>query len=165
MLKSLNTKVEQMKAAIFVNFSGIPVKEINVLRNNCREQGIEYVVTKKTLLRKTLLERGMTEEQLPELGGEIATLFAYGDEVAAAKLAQTFAKDHDKLKIVAGFLGDKVITGAEAVALSKLPSKPELLAKAVGSIAAPLSGFVNVLQGNLRSLVYVMSAIKDQKSQ
>ncbi len=62
-----------------------------------------------------------------------------------------------------GLLGFKNLSQEEVVALSKLPSKEELLAKFVGTINAPVSGFVNVLAGNLRGLVQVLKAVSEVK--
>jgi large subunit ribosomal protein L10 len=67
------------------------------------------------------------------------------------------------LKIVGGSLGKDALSKEEIIALSKLPSKEELLAKFVGTINAPVSGFVNVLAGNLRGLVNVLKAVADSK--
>ena len=73
------------------------------------------------------------------------------------------AKTNENLKIVGGILGKSVLSSQEVMALSKLPSKEELLAKFVGTINAPVSGFVNVLAGNLRGLVNVLKAVADNK--
>jgi len=64
---------------------------------------------------------------------------------------------------VAGILGDKAISKEEVIALAKLPSKEEMLARFVGTINAPVSGFVNALAGNLRNLVQVLKAVSDSK--
>ena len=149
-----------MKSAVFFNYFGLPVKEINLLRNDCRKENIGYKVAKKTLLKKVLAEKGYDAD----LSGEVAVLFGRQDEVAPAKVIAAFAKTHDKAKIVGGVLEGQFITADKVKALSRLPSKQELLAKVVGSIASPLSGFVNVLQGNLRGLVYTLNAIKEKKS-
>ena len=149
-----------MKSAVFFNYFGLPVKEINLLRNDCRKENIGYKVAKKTLLKKVLAEKGYDAD----LSGEVAVLFGRQDEVAPAKVIAAFAKTHDKAKIVGGVLEGQFITADKVKALSRLPSKQELLAKVVGSIASPLSGFVNVLQGNLRCLVYTLNAIKEKKS-
>ena len=68
------------------------------------------------------------------------------------------------MHIFGGVLEEKFMDEAEVMALSKLLSKPELYAKLVGSINAPVSGFVNVLAGTMRGLVNVLSAVKDAKS-
>lgn len=162
-LENVKNKLATMKSAVFVNFSGIPVKEIGNLREKCKEENAEYLVAKKSLLNKVLSENGLESVKDTDLTGEVATIFGYGDEVAPAKLVKDFIKTNDKMKIVGGILEGEYIDQEKVVFLSKLPSRPELLAKAVGSLAAPLSGLVNVLQGNIRGLVYVLSAIKNNK--
>ena len=63
-----------------------------------------------------------------------------------------------------GGLVNNVFYGAEdMVKLAQLPSKKQLLGMLVGTINAPVSNFVSVLHGNLRGLVYALSAIKDKK--
>lgn len=156
-------KLDRVKTAVFVNFAGLPVKEINQLRSQCRAAGIDYVVAKKTLLKKVLSAKNYQATD-KELNGEIAAIFSYEDEVAAPKLIKAFIKDHDKMKITAGILDGGLIDQGKVLALAALPSKLELLAKLVGSIASPLSGLVNVLQGNLRGLVCVLNAVREQKS-
>ena len=84
--------------------------------------------------------------------------------MAPAKILEQFSKTNGAVKIIGGVIERKFITAAEVIALAKLPSKQELLAKLVGTINAPISGFVNVLAGNLRGFVQVLNAIKDQKT-
>ncbi|NCN07507.1 50S ribosomal protein L10 [Candidatus Falkowbacteria bacterium] len=164
-LGGLQEKMDAMKSAVFVNFSGIPVKEINILRNTCKDENVGYVVAKKTLLKKILTEKGFSDVENSDFSGEVATVIGFEDEIAPAKLVSTFAKGHEKMKILGGVLEGALIGEDKIKALAVLPSKPELLAKAVGSIAAPLSGFVNVLSGNLRNFVYALNAISEKKSQ
>lgn len=162
-VKDLKSKLTSMKSAVFVNFSGIPVKEINQLRNSGKEQQVGYVVTKKTLLKKVLSESGYEAVVKNGLAGEIATVFGLEDEIAPAKLVSAFTKSHENMKIIGGILEGAFVDRAKIMALAKLPSKQELLAKLVGSVASPLSGLLNVLQGNLRGLVCALNAIKDKK--
>ncbi|MEI6627245.1 MAG: 50S ribosomal protein L10 [bacterium] len=160
----LNDNVKKMKSAVFINFANTSVKDVTELRNNCRKENVEYVVAKKTLLKKALIDNGYTIAQDRELSGEIASVFALKDEVSAARVINDFTKEHKTIKIVAGILEGKFVEVDQVIALAKLPSKQELIAKVVGSIAAPLSGMVNVLQGNLRNFVYALSAIRDKKA-
>ncbi len=163
-LRTLQERIGSVKSGVFVNFSGIPVKEIDQLRNNCKDEGALYMVAKKTLLRKVLLEKGIQAGDDESITGEVGVILGYTDEITPAKLASSFAKGQQKLKIVGGILEGKVIDEKMILSLSKLPSKQELLAKMVGSMAAPLSGLVGVMQGNLRSLVYVLNSVKEKKS-
>jgi large subunit ribosomal protein L10 len=151
-LKVLNDKISRMKSAIMFNFSGIEVKELNKLREKCREEGIDYMVAKKTLLKKSLSDQGFNEVAENNFEGEIATLFSYEDEVAPARILAGFSKGNKNVKFAGGVFEGKFADVEKVVALSKIPSRNELLAKVVGCIANPLSGLVRVL-----------NAIKEEK--
>lgn len=101
------------------------------------------------------------------MDGKLAAVFSYEDEVAPAKIIANFRKDKekaDKIFFLGGILENKLLSKEEMESLSQLPSKPELYAKLVGSLNAPVSGFVNVLAGNLRGLVGVLKAISEKKA-
>ena len=94
--------------------------------------------------------------------GGVAAVFGFEDEVAPAQLIAAFAKKHDIVSIYGGMLEGNFIDSNKVKELAKLPSKQQLLGQLVGTINAPVSGFVNVLAGNLRGLVTVLNAIKDK---
>lgn len=163
-IKDLTKKINQAKSVIFVNFNKLGVKENEDLRNSLREVKGEYYVAKKTLMDLALKDAGIKDVQVKESAGQIAAIFGYEDEVAPAKIVDKFKKDKEgQIEFVCGILENEFIDVATVSELAKLPSKPELYAKIVGSINAPVSGFVNVLAGNLRGLVYVLSAIENNK--
>jgi len=161
-VKQLTQQLSEAKSLVLMSFSGLPVSDVNELRSKCREQGVEYLVAKRTLLKRALEESGVTLD-MDKMGGSVALAFAFEDEVSGPKIVNEFSKVHEALKVVGGALEGKEITVEAVINLAQLPSKEELIAKVVGTIAAPLSGFVNVLQGNLRNLVYVLSAIQEKK--
>lgn len=144
-LKTINEKIEKMKSAVMFNYSGIEVKDLNILRDKCREEGIDYMVAKKTLLKKALSEKGLAKAVEQGFPGEIATLFSYDDEVAPARILAAFAKDQDKIKFAGGILEGDYIDAVRVTELSKIPAKKELLAKLVGCLSNPLSGLARVL--------------------
>ena len=160
----LAEKFSKMKSVAFVHFFGLKVKNIEDLRKRCRKEGIDYVVAKKTLLKRALEKSGITGVNPEELNGEVATAFSYQDEVAAAKLLAAFAREHEPLKFVGGILEGKLIDAKGMKALAALPGKKELLGQLVGTIQGPVRGFVTVLAGNLRGLVQVLSALQKSKS-
>lgn len=133
-----------------------------MLRDKGHEQGVELTVTKKTLLMRALENNGFAFSKT-DLAGSILSTMSYDDEVAAAKLIATFAKDRDGIEIVGGILEGKFVDASAVKQLASLPSKDVLLAQVVGSLNAPISGFVNVLAGNLRGFVRVLSAIQESK--
>lgn len=160
----LTDSLKQTKSVVFATFSGLKVSDVNQLRDECRQASVGYQVAKKTLLKRSLEAAGLTDVDAAALGnGGVVTLLGLTDEVAPAKIVHTFAKTHEGMVIAGGILEQHFIDAAKVTQLAKLPSKEELIAKAVGSIAAPLSGLVNVLQGNLRGLVFALKAIQTSK--
>ncbi|MFA6215919.1 MAG: 50S ribosomal protein L10 [Patescibacteria group bacterium] len=163
-IKKLAEELSRAKSLVFVNFNGLKVKEIEDLRKRCRKENIGYTVIKKTLMKMALKNAGLTDIDPKSFSAESALVLGYEDEIAPARVIETFAKEHEALKAFGGVLDGKFVGRDKVVELSKLPSKEELLAKVIGSIKAPVSGFVNVLAGNLRNLVCVLSAIKEAKN-
>ena len=76
---------------------------------------------------------------------------------------QEIKKENKELKVKVGVLDGKVIGADEIKALASLPPKEVLIAKMLGSMNAPISGFVNVLQGTIRNVVYALEAVRKQK--
>lgn len=168
-VKDLIDKFKRFKSLMLINFTGLKVKDASELRRLCREAKIDYLVVKKTLIKKALDKTEINGFDPKELKGNIALVFGFEDEIAPAKLLDKFAKNHDALKFLAGILVTgpkeyKILDVSGTKSLAALPTKLELLAKMIGSIKAPLSGLVNVLEGNLRGLVLVLNAIKDKKT-
>lgn len=161
-VKKLAQKISDSKAIVFSDFKGLSVKNMNVLRNELREKNVNLQVLKKTLLNIALKEAGI-EIDARKLEGQVAVAIASNDEVEAAKIIAKMAQVNENLKIVGGILGKTVLSSEEVIALSKLPSKQEMLAKLVGTLNAPISGFVNVLAGNIRNLVQVLKAVAESK--
>lgn len=160
-LDLLADKIGKAKTIVFAGFNALTVKDNEQLRQKLKAEDGEYYVAKKTLLGKSFKIEGLDVRSFP---GKVAAIFAYGDEVAPAKALDDFRKDKkDKLFFVGGILEGRVISAEEVDNLAKLPSKQQLYAQLVGSLNAPVSGFVNVLSGNLRSLVYVLKAIEAKK--
>lgn len=150
------------KCAILVDFCGLTVAQDTVLRRKMREAGVNYSVVKNTLLRIAAEEAGI-EGLEPVLEHNTAIAVAPEDPVAVAKIICEFAKENKALKVKIGVLDGKVISAEEIKALAALPPKEVLIAKMLGSMNAPISGFVNVLQGTIRNVVYVLEAVRKQK--
>jgi len=152
------------ESVVVVSFSGITVEEITKLRVKFREANVDYRV-----LKNTLVKRAIADLNLPEIEEKLAgpSAFAFGDAVSPAKVVADFlAENRDnvkKMQIKGGVVEGRYIDEAGVVALSKLPSREELIAKMLGSMNAPISNFVGVLSATLRSLLYALNAVKEQK--
>ena len=163
---SVTQLVDQLKTAksvVFANFQGLKISETDELRKDCREQNIKFIASKKTLVNQALKQVGF-DVDVTKFDGSVSVAFGVTDEVAPAQTLHKFATKHDAMKLFGGVLEGKYIDAAMVAQLAKLPSKQELLGKLVGTLNAPVSGFVNVLAGNLRGLVGVLNNIKESKA-
>lgn len=156
--------LKEAEAVVLADLSPLKVSDTTELRQKAKEQDVKVLGAKKTLLKLASEKTGVNIDE-NALEGSVMLLLGYGDQIIPAKLVADLRKEHKELNVQGGILNGSWMTGEEVLALAKLPSRDELIAKAVGSIGAPLSGFVNVLQGNLRNLVYALNAIKDAKSE
>ncbi len=150
------------KATVLVDFCGLTVAQDTKLRVEMRKAGITYIVVKNTLLRIAANEAGI-EGLEASLEKNTAIAVSPEDPVAVAKLICDFAKTNKELKVKVGILDGKVISAEEVKALAALPPKEVLVAKLLGSMNAPIAGFVNVLQGSIRKVVYAIDAVRKAK--
>ncbi|MBU1177778.1 50S ribosomal protein L10 [Patescibacteria group bacterium] len=162
-IAGLTDKLNKAKSVVLTNYQGLTVSEVQELRQQMKEQAVDYHIVKNTLLKVSWDQSELKDVELAKQAGPVAVAIGYEDEVAPAKLCWAYAKGHKNLEVGSGVLENKLLTKEEIEALAKLPSKDELIAKTIGTIKAPLTGFVNVLAGNLRGLVGVLNAIKEDK--
>lgn len=150
------------KTIVLVNFQGLKVKEIQDLKRKLKEKQINFQIVKNSLLKIALKKANITiDEKL--FDQPIGVIWGADDEVDPAKLAVEFKKTTEKLDIVGGIVNRNFADISIIKQLASLPSRNELYAKLVGSLNAPVTGLVNVLQGNLRSLVYILKQYQEKK--
>lgn len=162
-VKNLSEKFEKAKSIVFLGFQGLTVKDDMELRRKLRAENVDYKVAKKTLIKRGL--KDMKAEKVDELTleGPVSVAIGYEDEIVPARIAKEFSKVSDKLKIMGGYMGIKFMTASEMKVLAGLPGKDQLRAQLIGTINAPVAGFVNVLAGNMKGLVTVLKAYADKK--
>jgi large subunit ribosomal protein L10 len=162
-VKELTDKFSSAKSLVITDYLGLNVAEMTELRSKLREAGVEFKVVKNTLA--TIAANDVEMDEMTEyFSGPTAIAFGEDDAVSPAKVLVEFAKDHEVLEIKAGLLNGEIISKEKVESLAEIPSREELLAKAFASMKAPLSGLVNVLQGNIRGLVQVLNQIKEEKA-
>lgn len=128
---------------VLVDYRGLTVDEDTKLRNDLRAAGVKYFVVKNTLLRLAANQVGL--EELDSMLHGPTALALSEDPVAPAKILFDFAKDNDKVEIKTGFMDGKVLSMDELTSLAKTPSKDTLIAKIMGSLNAPVSNLVRLL--------------------
>ncbi|MDR1669995.1 MAG: 50S ribosomal protein L10 [Oscillospiraceae bacterium] len=159
----LSEEMKNAASGVLVDYKGITVEADTKLRTELRKAGVSYKVVKNTLMQRAIQGIGL-EDLEASLSGTTA-LAVSADAVAPAKILCEYAKKSgDKFKIKAGFVDGRVIKPAEVQALAELPPREMLVARALAGFNAPISGFVNVLNGNLRGLVVALNAIAEKKS-
>lgn len=161
-VEEIKEKFQEAQSAVLVDYRGLNVEEITELRSKLREKGVDYKVYKNTMMRFAVKETSL-EGLLEYLVGPTAVAFGMEDPVGAAKIINDFVKEHDDLEIKAGMVDGKVIDVKGIKNLAELPPREMLIAKVLGGLNAPISGFANVLQGTMRSLVYALNGVKEQK--
>lgn len=162
-LAVIKDKLAKSKSVVFSSDTGLNVKTVEQLRKDLRDNGAEYLVTKKTLLKKATKDIGESE-LFDNLNGSVAMVLSYEDEIVGAKIVNKYAKTNETLSLGGGILENEFILADKVKQLALLPSREELLAKLVGSINSPLTGIVRVLNGVQGNFVRVLGAIKEQKS-
>lgn len=159
-IEDLKKEISKTKVIIFADYYNLSVKKMEELRKRLKKKDGKYVVVKKNFLRIALKEIGLENINLEELKGGISLAFHDQDEILPAKILNQFSKEHKELRIQGGILEKKFIDPAKITELAKLPEKEELIAKLIYFIKTPLSGFLRVLEGNLKSFVYLLKVIK-----
>jgi large subunit ribosomal protein L10 len=158
----IKEKLSNSSSAILVDYRGLNVEEVTQLRKEFRENGVDYKVYKNTLTELAAKELEL-DELIPFLKGPTAIAFGVEDPVAPAKILADSIKKLKKMEFKVGVVEGSVIDVDGIKALADLPSREELIAKMLGSMNAPITGMVSVLGGTLRSLLYTLNAVKEQK--
>lgn len=157
----LTQQLTQAKALILADYRGLTVADFQKLRQAISQTGGLVSVAKNTLIKLALKNQGLE----PALQGPTALILSLKEAIAPIKALVDFAKNH-ALNLPtpkAGLLNDKVLTAEDIKSLAALPSREQLITQLLGQIQAPIYGLVTVLQANLRSLVYALSAVKPKK--
>lgn len=166
-VKDLRERLQDAKAIVLVDYKGINIEEVNQLRNRFRNEKIDYLVQKNTLVKIALHDMGITELD-SYLVGPTALAICKDDEIAPARVMVKFLKeimeDKEFPKFKAGFISGNVFSSNQMSALAKLPSREELLAKLLGCVQAPISNLLGVTQGIIRKFVYAVDAVAKSKA-
>ncbi len=162
-VQALKEKFSGSSVVVFANYRGLTVSTLTAIRKELKKDGGRLEVIKNTFAVRALQEMGVTVD-VKAFEGPSAMIYSNSDAVQVAKTVVKFAGDHDNLKVKGGLLDAVALSGPQIEALAKLPSRDELIARAVGSIKAPLTNLVGVLSGPMRGLVYALTAIKDKNS-
>ncbi len=148
------------KLTVVAKYQGTGVKAMQALRRDAKVGGTNVKVIKNRLVKKAIeANEQLKGLDIAALEGMLLYAFNPADEAAPAQALANFAKANPTLEFVGAITADsQFMNAADVTALAELPSKEQLRAMLVGTIAAPLSGFANVLAGNVRGILNVLNA-------
>lgn len=151
LVKALAERMKSAKVIILTDYRGINVEDVTKLRSDLRNANSEYKVIKNNIIKRALDMNG--ETGLDDLlVGPTAILMGDEDYLEPSKIIYNFTKSNDFYKIKGGIIDGKVMTAEEIIALAKLPSRQELLAKLAGCLLA-----------NISKLAVALDQVKAQK--
>jgi len=147
---------------ILAEYRGLTVEELSELRKKVRAVSGTVRVMKNTLVRHAV--NGTDKDVLNDLlTGPNALVFTKDDPVPLVKVVADASKEYDAVNVKGGVVEGRAVSPEEIFRIAALPSREQLLGKMLGSVSAPLQGFMNVCQGVTRNLVYVLEGIRKAK--
>lgn len=161
-VNELKDTFAEAKFAVVADYRGLKVTELEQLRASLREQDARIQVAKNTLFKLAVKDTEY-EELTQEFSGTTAVAFSFDDPVGPAKALVEFGKDNEALQVKSAMFEGRVLSADDLIALSKLPTKDQLLGQLCGVLAAVPTKLVRTLNAAPSNLVYALQAVKDQK--
>ena len=156
----LDERVSGALYMIMADYAGMDMPETTELKQQLREKDASFNVVNNRVLNRILDGRATDL-----LKGQTAMIYGAGDVVEVAKVIRKFTVANKKPVIKGGYLEGKAVSGAEVAELAKLPAKEVMQAMLLGTLQAPCSQLVGVLDQKVASLVYVLDAVKTKREE
>jgi large subunit ribosomal protein L10 len=161
-IKELHDKVSGSIFVIIADYNGLTVEKTDLLRVKLSEADARVQVVKNRVMRHVANDLGLGGMN-EALAGPSAMVYGSGDVARTAKILKDFIKENNLPVIKIGTMEGAILSASDVEQLASLPSREQLLAMVVGTIAAPMSQLVGVFQQKAASLLYVLNAALEKK--
>src|SRR5438552_947852 len=162
-LQDTRERIHEVRGIYLADFSGMSVEKLSLLRKRCREQQVQFRVIKNTLLKRAFNERGITELDA-FLEGPTGLVYSAVNEMAPAKILADFAKEHERPRIKAAVVDGRLFDTRAIVTLASLPSREVLLGQVLGTLIAPMTTFLAVIEATLALPAVMADVLEREKS-
>jgi len=162
-IKEIRDAIDGKSYTFLANFKGLRVEQINSLRGQCAQMKTRLLVVKNTFFKRAAEELGWGDVS-KYLDGSTVVIAGTGDVSKVAKLLKGFKKDNNLLTVKGGRLGERMISASDIDEIANIPPIEVMRAKLVGTIAAPMTQLVGVMQQKVCSLLYVLKAVEEKKA-
>jgi len=160
----IRSLVEDATSIYLVDYSGVDVEDINQLRRGFLKEDVTYKVFKNTLLKRAFKDIGGFDEFETLLVGMTGVAFCGENFAAPAKIIKKYFKEKKKFSFKGSYVESQFYGPEQLDVLASMPTKEEVMASIVGSIAAPASGIVGSINAVMRDLVGVVDAISKKEA-
>ena len=158
----IQERLEEAEFFILADYQGLTVSQTELLRKQLGQTNARMMVVRNRQfvhVAKRLSVDGLGDRVL----GPTAMFYGAGDMVETSKVLKSFMKANEKPAIKLGSIQGKVVSAAEVEQIADLPSREQMLGTLVGTVAAPMTQLVGVINQKLSSLIYVLKAVQEKK--
>ena len=155
LVAELSDILSSAKMVVLAEYNGVGVSDLEILRREARKNNVTIKVVKNRLMRVAMEQsENFKSADMSGLSGQVLYAISDDDEVLPAKVLADFAKKVPELKLAGAFndLG-RSLSVEEAVELSKLPTKDQLIAETIAQLLSPVNDVTNALSGYLHALL------------
>ena len=142
-INEMQSKFQDNKSILVTHYQGLTVSQLDELRSQMREHGIQFKITKNRIT-KLAIEKTRCKDLSNLFTGATAVAFS-DDAIISARILSKFAKENENLKLLGGMMGEEILDQAGVQNVANLPTLDEARAKITGILATPASKFVSIL--------------------
>jgi len=142
-IKEMAAQFDKSEAVLVTHYQGLSVKELDNLRKQMREHGIQFKITKNRIT-KIALQKSRCKDISNLFTGPTAVALSK-DAISSAKILTKFSKENENLKILGGIMGKEILDVAAVANVATLPTLDEARAKIIGILRSPAQKIVSIL--------------------